>query len=223
MAELTLVIANKSYSSWSLRGWLSLKHAGAPFREVMILLDKPDTRQRILQYSPAGRVPVLIDGDLTVWDSLAICEYLAERFPACYGWPEDRAARAHARSIAAEMHSGFTALRSELPMNCRGRRAGVVPSRAAQSDIARIVSIWESCRTRFGTGGPWLFGRFSFADAMYAPVAFRLYCYGVPLQGRAAAYQQAIFNHPAVREWVVAAKAETEVVPSDEVGTPIPD
>jgi glutathione S-transferase len=223
MAELTLVIANKSYSSWSLRGWLALKHTGAQFREIMVLLDKPDTRQRILRFSPAGRVPVLIDGDLAVWDSLAICEYLAEKFPACHGWPENPAARAQARSIAAEMHSGFVALRTELPMNCRGRRTGVVPSAAARADIARITSIWENCRARYGAGGPWLFGRFSFADAMYAPVAFRLYCYGVVLQGAAATYQQAVFAHPAVREWVAAAKAETEIVPSDEAGTPIPD
>jgi glutathione S-transferase len=223
MTELRLVIGNKSYSSWSFRAWLFARHTGAPFREVRIPLDQPDTREQIMKYSPAGKVPVLVDGDMTVWDSLAICEYLAERFPAARGWPQEPRARALARSVSAEMHSGFMALRSEMPMNCRGRRAGVTPSAAAKTDIARITSIWETCRARHGAEGPWLFGRFSIADAMYAPVAFRLYCYGVGVPGAAAAWQQTVFAHPAVREWVSAAKAETEIIAADEAGTPVPD
>jgi glutathione S-transferase len=219
MAELTLVIGNKNYSSWSLRGWLFLRHTGAAFREIRIGLDQPDTRTRIAQYTPAGRVPVLIDGDVTVWDSLAICEYLNEKFPAAGGWPAAAAARAQARAVAAEMHSGFQALRSELPMNIRARRR-VTPSAAAAADIARVLASWESCRERHGAGGPFLFGRFSIADAMYAPVVFRFRTYGILLSGAAAAYAEALLADPAVGEWVAAALAETEIVPSDEAGTP---
>jgi glutathione S-transferase len=219
MADLTLVIGNKNYSSWSLRAWLFLRHTGATFREIRIGLDEPDTRERIAQYSPAGRVPVLIDGELTVWDSLAICEYLHEKFPAAGGWPAAAAARAQARAVSAEMHSGFQALRNEMPMNIRARRR-VSASAAATADIARVVASWESCRERHGAGGPFLFGRFSIADAMYAPVVFRFRTYGVPLGGAAAAYAEALLADAAVREWTAAALAETEVVPSDEAGTP---
>ncbi len=219
MSERTLVIGNKNYSSWSLRAWFFLKHTGAPFREIRIGLDEPETRARIARYSPTGRVPVLIDGGITVWDSLAICEYLSERFPAAQGWPADAAARAVARCVSAEMHSGFQALRNEMPMNIRARRA-VTPSAAATADIARVVASWESCRSRHGAGGPWLFGRFSIADAMYAPVVFRFQTYGVALPAVAAAYAGAVRAHPAIAEWVAAGLAETEIVPSDEAGTP---
>jgi glutathione S-transferase len=217
---LTLVIGNKNYSSWSLRAWLFLKHTGAPFREIRIPLDQPDTRLRIAQHSPAGRVPVLIDGDLTVWDSLAICEYLSETVLDGGGWPADARVRAVARCISAEMHSGLQALRNELPMNCRARRK-VVPSAAASADIARVLAIWESCRSRHAADGPWLFGRFSVADAMYAPVAFRFQTYGVSMAGNAERYAKALLAHPAMVEWAAAGRAETEVVPSDEAGTPV--
>ena len=219
MSPLTIVIANKNYSSWSLRGWLFLRHTGAPFREIRIGLDEPQTRERILQHSPSGRVPALIDGDVTVWDSLAICEYLNEKFPECQGWPAESGARACARSVSAEMHSGFQALRNEMPMNIRARRI-VTPSAAAKADIARVTALWETTRARHGQGGPWLFGRFSIADAMYAPVVFRFQTYGVALGGAAAAYSRTLLAHPAVMEWAAAGQAETEVVPSDEAGTP---
>lgn len=219
MPDLTLVIANKNYSSWSLRAWLYLKHTGARFHEVRIGLDEPTTREHIARYSPTGRVPVLVEGALTVWDSLAICEYLSETHAGGSGWPADRAARAEARSICAEMHSGFAALRSELPMNIRARRR-VAPSAAAQADIARVLSIWDACRARHAAAGPWLYGRFSIADAMYAPVVFRFQTYGVTLPARAAEYARTVLADAAVAEWAAAARAETEVVPSDEAGTP---
>ncbi len=215
----TLVIGNKNYSSWSLRPWFLLRQAGIPFQEVRIALDQPDTRARILAYSPAGRVPVLIAGKQHVWDSLAICEFLAERFREC-AWPADAEARAHARSIAAEMHSGFSALRSELPMNCRARRR-LVPSPAAQADIARILEIWRGCRERYHAAGPWLYGTFSPADAMYAPVALRFVTYAVETPGRAADYVNAVTQDPDIRAWVAAASAETEVIGADEAGTPV--
>jgi glutathione S-transferase len=220
MSGLTLVIANKNYSSWSLRAWLFLRHTGVSFREIRVGLDEPDTRARIAQYSPSGRVPVLVDGDLTVWDSLAICEYLNERVPEVHGWPADREARAVARSVSAEMHSGFQALRNELPMNCRARRR-VTPSAAALADIERVRSIWESCRSRYGAGGPWLFGPFSIADTMYAPVVLRFRTYAVELDGSAAAYAHTVLSDAAMNEWLAAALAETEIVPSDEAGTPV--
>lgn len=220
MAGLTLVIANKNYSSWSLRAWLFLKHTGAPFREIRIALDQPHTRERIAQHSPSGRVPVLLDGDITVWDSLAICEYLNETIPGAPGWPADKAARAAARAVAAEMHSGFQALRNELPMNCRARRR-VTASDAARADIARVVSIWETCRSRNSAGGPWLFGGYSIADAMYAPVVLRFQTYGIVLAGTAADYSKTVLADPAVCEWLAAGIAEPEIVPSDEAGTPV--
>jgi glutathione S-transferase len=219
MAGLTLVIANRNYSSWSFRAWLFLKHTGAAFREIRIALDQADTKARIAEHSPSGRVPVLIDGSTHVWDSLAICEYLNEKFPAAGGWPADPVARAMARSVSAEMHSGFQALRNELPMNIRARRR-VTVSEAARADIARVVAIWETCRTRHAQDGPWLFGRFSIADAMYAPVVMRFRTYDVGYGGQAAAWSGTVLADPAVREWMVAGEAETEIVPADEAGTP---
>ena len=220
MSDLTLVIGNKNYSSWSLRGWLFLKHTGAPFLEIRIPLEQADTKARIAQYSPAGRVPILIDGGVTVWDSLAICEYLSETVLGGKGWPASVSDRAMARSVSAEMHSGFQALRNELPMNCRARRE-VAPSPAARADIARILAIWDTCRSKYTAAGPWLFGKFSVADAMYAPVVFRFQTYGVSLTGNAAAYAKTLLGHPAVVEWAAAGQAETEIVPSDEAGTPV--
>jgi len=220
VSDLTLVIGNKNYSSWSLRGWLFLKHTSAPFREIRIPLEQPDTKTRIAQYSPAGRVPILIDGSVTIWDSLAICEYLSETILGRKGWPASVSDRAMARSVSAEMHSGFQALRNELPMNCRARRK-VTPSPAARADIARILSIWDTCRSKYTAAGPWLFGNFSVADAMYAPVVFRFQTYGISLTGNAAAYAKTLLAHPAVLEWAAAGQAETEIVPSDEAGTPV--
>jgi len=210
MARLTLVIGNKNYSSWSLRPWLLLKHLGLPFVEKRVDLTAADVKQQIRRYSPAGRVPVLIDGDNRVWESLAICEYLAERAPAGAVWPETVEARALARAIASEMHSSFAALRTELPMDCRARETGVAVSAAAESDIARVVEIWTDCRRRHQAAGPWLFGRFGAADAMFAPVALRFAAYGIRLPEPAAAYMATVLADPALKAWVAAGQAEPE-------------
>ncbi|HYD46707.1 MAG TPA: glutathione S-transferase family protein [Terriglobales bacterium] len=217
MLDLQLVIGNKRYSSWSLRPWLLLRHLGASFAEIQLSLYRPDTKAQLQRYSKAAKVPVLIDGDLVVWDSLAICEYLAELFPEAGVWPADRAARAVARAVAAEMHSSFTALCSELPMNCSGPRAGVVPSAAAQADIERIVTIWQECRASYG--GPWLFGAFSAADAMYAPVVIRFDTYQVPLPPMAAQYLSTVLADTPMREWIASGREELELVPEIEIGT----
>lgn len=220
MSEMTLVIANRNYSSWSLRAWLFLRNAGARFHEVRIALGEPQTRERIARHSPSGRVPVLTDGALTVWDSLAICEYVNEVVAGGSGWPAERAARAEARAVSAEMHAGFMGLRSEMPMNIRARRR-VVLSPAAQADVARVLGLWDHCRARHAAEGPWLFGRFSIADAMYAPVVFRFQTYGVTLAGRAAEYVRTVLADAAVQEWAGAARAESETVQADEVGEPV--
>jgi glutathione S-transferase len=208
MEKLTLVIANKAYSSWSLRPWLALKHAGAAFDEVVIPLRQPDTPANIAKWSPAGKVPVLRHGDVTIWESIAILEYLAELFPNAGLWPADRAARAHARTISAEMHAGFVALRSHFNMNLRRRRpkSGRMPE--VEQDIARITAMWRDCRARFGHGGPFLFGSFSNADAMYAPVVTRFETYEVALDGECRAYADAILALPAMRTWYADAVAE---------------
>ena len=218
MAKLTLVIGNKNYSSWSLRPWLALRMAGLDFEEVRIPLYEPGSHDAILRHSAAGRVPVLRDGDATIWDSLAICEYVAERAPQAGLWPDDRAVRAHARSISAEMHAGFGALRSAMPMNLRIERATLAasPSAAVQADVTRIIAIFEACRARHGAAGDFLFGRFTIADAMFAPVATRFRSYSVALPARAQAYADALFALAPMREWVAAGVAETERFPDYE-------
>jgi len=221
MADLRLVIGNKAYSSWSLRPWLLLRESGIPFQEILIPLYQPDSPRRIREHSPSGRVPALIDGATTIWDSLAICEYLAERFPDAHGWPEAPMTRAVARSVCAEMHSGFAAVRTELPMNLRGRRAGVTPSPAARNEIDRIFEIWSDCRRRFGAGGQFLFGRFGIADAMYAPVVTRFATYGVALTGAARDYSEAVQALPSLKDWTQAARAEAAVITASERGTPV--
>jgi len=209
----TLYLGNKNYSSWSLRGWLAAKLSGAPFREVMVQLsgvNNPEWRS----FSPTMRVPALHDGAIVVWDSLAIAEYLAERHSGM--WPADAVARAHARSIACEMHSGFSDLRNDMTM-CIRERVDVRPwSPGLERDIARVAEIWSESRERFGKGGPYLMGGFSLADVFYAPVAFRFRTYGVTLTGAAATYLEALAAHPLLREWEAAARAETTIVDHDE-------
>ncbi len=212
-----LVIGNRNYSSWSLRAWLFSAHAGIPIDTLRLPLDTPEFRQRIGDYSPAGLVPVLIHGSLHVWDSLAICEYLAEVFSIANAWPEDVAARARARSLACEMHAGFPHLRRELPMNCRARDRRLVPSPAAQHDIDRIIDIWEA---QLGRDGPWLFGEFGIVDAMFAPVALRFLTYGVAVPTASATWIEALVGLPAMAEWLREARAESEVQAAEEVGTP---
>ncbi|ESR22727.1 glutathione S-transferase family protein [Lutibaculum baratangense] len=224
---LTLVIGNKCYSSWSLRPWLTLKHHGIPFEEVMVPLDQPDTKARILEHSPAGKVPALKDGDVRVWDSLAILEYLAERFPEARLWPEDRAARAHARAISAEMHSGFQALRRAMPMNLGKRYSAKVHPDDVTGDVKRVLEIWKTTRERFGSGGEFLFGGFSAADAMFAPVVTRFHTYSVVTQNDGATYEPtyevvrdymaAVMALPAFKAWREAALRETWVLAHDEV------
>jgi glutathione S-transferase len=217
MAPLTLVIGNKNYSSWSLRPWLLLKHLQLPFTEMLIALDTPSTRDEIEKYSPSGRVPVLRHGDLTVWDSLAICEYVAEI--SGKGWPAPAPARAVARAVSAEMHSGFTNLRSLWPMNARARNRHTAMTAALEADIERVDEIWNDCRSRFGAAGPWLFGEYSIADAMYAPVALRFNTYGAGSISPAARwYMASVLEDDALQEWLAAAKHESWTNPASEVG-----
>jgi glutathione S-transferase len=212
----TLVIANKLYSSWSMRPWLLMRHLGLAFDEIVIPLDRPDTRARVLEHSPAGKVPILKDGDVTVWESLAIMEYVAETAGAPV-WPEDGKARAMARAVAAEMHAGFGALRSACPMNLGKRYPSRDRGEAVARDVARFEAIVRDARARFGAGGPFLFGAFSAADAMYAPLATRLDTYSIPVDPATRAYVDAILGLPAFREWRAAALRETWVVEHDEV------
>jgi glutathione S-transferase len=205
-----LVIGNKNYSSWSLRPWLLLRAFAVVFRELKLPLDTPEFEARIGDYAPNRRVPALHDGDVRLWDSLAICEYANERWLGGRGWPADIAARAHARAISAEMHSGFTALRQELPMNCCKRASMPAISRDAADDVARVRTIWRETRHRYGQSGHFLFGAFGIADAMYAPVAVRFIGHGVELDPPARAYVDAIGALPALREWLAEAATEPQ-------------
>jgi len=214
-AGLRLIIGNKNYSSWSMRPWVAMKAFGIPFEEIRIVLQQPDTTTRIAEYSAAGRVPVLLAGDITVWDSLAICEYLAEQFSILNLWPEDVAARATARSICAEMHSGFSSLRSDMPMDIRASLPGKGRTIGSQADIGRISEIWEDCLSLYGAH-EFLFGDFSIADAFYAPVVMRFRTYGVSLAPALQAYTERVLAHPAVAQWVREALLETEGLASDE-------
>lgn len=212
----TLVIANKCYSSWSLRPWLLMKQLGVAFDEILIPLDLADTKEKVLKHSPAGKVPILIDGDVTVWESIAIMEYVGEAFgsPA---WPEDRKARAMARSVAAEMHAGFQALRGACPMNLGRKFAARDRGEAVARDVARFSEVVRQARERFGAGGPFLFGAFSAADAMYAPLATRLDTYSFALDAPTRAYVDTILSLPAFQEWRAAALKESWIVDADEV------
>lgn len=215
-AEMHLVIGSKNYSSWSMRPWVVMKAFGIPFKETCIALHRPDTSSRILQFSAAGRVPVLIDGNTRVWDSLAICEYLAEQFPDCAMWPKDGAARAVARSICCEMHSGFTGLRSAMFMNIRARYPGKGRTPAAQADIGRICEIWEDCLAQFGHH-EFLFGEFSIADAYFAPVVMRFRTYEVFAAPAIQAYMDRVASHPAVAQWIEQALVEDMPIPKYDV------
>jgi len=216
MSDYTLVIGNKNYSSWSLRPWLAMRQAGVPFREVRIPLYTPESKAQIRSYSPSGKVPCLVDGTLAVWDSLAICEYLAERHPQLELWPADPRARASARSMSAEMHSGFQNLRSNMSMNCRKHFPGMGRTVEVAGEIERIQRSWGEARDKHGAGGPFLFGRFSIADAMYAPVVLRFRTYAVQLNPVSRAYADAILALPAIQQWLADAEAETEVIAAFE-------
>jgi glutathione S-transferase len=212
MIERTLIIGNKNYSSWSLRPWLALRQAGIDFTEVKLSLGAPETKAELRHYSPTGRVPVLMDGDLMIWESLSICEYVAECFPEANLWPKDCHVRAHARSISNEMHAGFADLRQTMPMDVRTRYPRKELTLAVQADIDRITDIWQHCRQHYGKDGDFLFGSFTIADAMFAPVVTRFVTYDVPLEPICRAYAEAILALPAMQSWIEAACEETEQV-----------
>ncbi len=203
---LKLIIGSKNYSSWSLRPWIFLRHLGLEFDELVLPLDTPEFEAQIGRYSPARRVPVLLDGDLHVWESLAICEHLAEK--TRHGWPAGNAARARARSISAEMHAGFQDLRAMLPFNARARGRRVEQSAQLMSNVRRIDEIWRECRQQFGRDGPWLFGSYSIADAMYSSVVLRFNTYGTELSASARAYMETVLADPPLLEWLRSAEAE---------------
>lgn len=217
MADFKIIIGNKNYSSWSFRAWLALKATGAEFEEEVIPLDEMGTRDAILRHSPSGRVPALEHGERTVWDSLAICEYLAELFPEAGLWPAERGARAMARAVSAEMHSGFATLRTAMPFNIRASLPGKGKGDGVQGEINRIAAIWRSCREAHGGEGPYLFGNFTVADAMYAPIAARFSTYKVDLDETSAAYCAAIAAHPAYGEWLAEARNEPWIIPREEI------
>jgi glutathione S-transferase len=213
---MRLVIANKNYSSWSLRPWLLLKQLGIPFEEELISFNAPDFAARVRRVNPAGRVPVLVDGELSIWDSLAIVEYAAELKPEAGVWPKDRAARARARSLCAEMHSGFAAMREVLGMNCSARFPTPLLPNACRRDVERMLEMWRDTRRQFGAGGPFLFGAFCAADAFFAPVTRRFVTYGIELPPDAKKYVEAIESLPAMQAWLAAAKDEREFYARDE-------
>jgi glutathione S-transferase len=208
--SLQLVVGSKNYSSWSMRAGVALLHTGLAHEEIVIPLGQPDTRENIARYSAAGLVPILINDAHTIWDSLAIIEYLAEIGPANRMWPSDPAARATARSMSAEMHAGFGALRRDLPMNCRRRYDNFTLGEDAARDVARICDLWRDARNGYGrpAGGDFLFGDFSGADAMFAPVVSRFVTYGVSTDATVSDYVAAVMGHPTVRSWIVSAKQE---------------
>jgi glutathione S-transferase len=217
---LRLIIGNKNYSSWSLRPWFAMTAAGIPFEEEVLPMGTPEFTARVAEVSPAGKVPVLIDGEVRVWESLAIIEYLNEKFPQAKLWPQDPGARAHARVVANEMHAGFVPLRNACPMNLW--RPVTTPTLAddVKTNVARIDALWSDCRARFGAGGPFLFGGFTGADAMYVPVVSRLRTYGIGVSPVARAYMEAIFALPAWRAWRDAAVKEPWVLSHDEPDWP---
>jgi glutathione S-transferase len=213
-SNYTLVIGDKNFSSWSLRPWIALKYFGIPFAEERVRLRQPESKAEILRHSPSGKVPALKDGTRVVWDSLAILEHLAETHPEKSFWPKDDNARAEARSVSAEMHSGFATLRNEMSMELLARLPSPPIGEALEADIRRVVAIWRECRA-YGAGGPFLFGAFSNADAMFAPVATRFRTYGVDLSKfgddrKAQAYTDAILALPVMAEWTRGAEAETK-------------
>lgn len=219
---MKLLIGNKCYSSWSLRAWLLMRATGIAFTEQLVLLDEPGFKEAIFAAAPGsgGTVPTLVDGEIAVWETLAICEYLHDTQPQAGIWPRDKAARAHARAIASEMHAGFTALRSACPMNLGKRFATRDRGPGVARDVERLTALWRQARERFGAGGPFLYGAFSAADAMFAPVVTRLDTYGIAVDPVSRDYMQAVLALPAYREWLAAALAESWIVNVDEVDEP---
>jgi glutathione S-transferase len=214
---MKLIIGNKNYSSWSLRGWLALKAFDVPFEEIKLSLFSDEFYTELAKHSPVGKVPVLVDGDLSVWDSLSICEYLNENYLSGKGWPVDKSKRAVARSVVADMHSGLFGIRTEMPMNCRARRH-VELSDQAKKEVATLDALWTKLRAENAQNGDYLFGKFSLADAFFAPVMFRFKTYGIALSAAASEYQTTMLMHPAMQEWLDDAIAETDVYAAGEIG-----
>ncbi len=215
--SLKLILGNKNYSSWSLRPWIAMRNAGIPFEEEVIPLYEPGSAERMATYSPTGKVPVLIDGDMVIWESLAILEHIAERFPKAQLWPADAKARACARAISSEMHAGFLPLRKHFPMNMRREKRKLELTEDAAANVRRIEQIWTDCRQRFGAGGPFLFGAFGAADAMYAPIVSRFESYAIGVGPVAKDYMTAMMALPAWIEWRNAGVVEPWVMPGNEV------
>ena len=219
MSKLTLIIGNKNYSSWSLRPWIFLRHHQIGFEEKRVPLFFEETAGALAEYDSDFKVPVLKDGELVVWDSLAILEYVSETYLENKGWPMDLNARSVARSISAEMHSSFPNVRNELPMNCRKKFKNIILSQEVEREIDRIKHVWKKCRTEYGGNGEWLFGDYSIADAMFAPVAIRFNGYNISLSGIEEKYVASVLRHPAIIEWIEAGKHETEVIEANEIET----
>lgn len=217
MNKLKLIIGNKNYSSWSLRPWFFLKNFGIDFNEELIFLYEGSTEEYLKPYFSDNKVPVLVDGNLQIWDSLAIIEAITDKYLDKQGWPKDADARAVARSVSAEMHSGFFALRNALPMNCRKHFPNYPITDDVQTDIDRVVSVWEYCKRHYGANGPWLFGEFSGADAMFAPVVLRLSGYDVKLSGFAKEYVEMVLQNKHIRDWIEAGRGEKQTIELDEV------
>ena len=215
---LKLILGNKNYSSWSLRPWIAMRNAGIPFDEEVIPLYEPGSAERMAAFSPTGKVPVLLDGDMVIWESLAILDHIAERFPNAQLWPADSKGRAHARAIAAEMHAGFVPLRRLCPMNMRRESRRLELTAEVEANVRRIEQIWTECRERFDDGGPFLFGAFGAADAMYAPIVSRFSSYAIEVDAVAKAYMAAVMTLPAYVEWREAGLAEPWIMPGNEVG-----
>lgn len=218
--KIQLIIGNKNYSSWSLRPWILLKHFRIPFDEIFVPLYEGDFKKKLLKYSPNGKVPALVHGDVRVWESVAICEYAADLYPKKTLWPLKKADRAWARSISHEMHAGFFKLRKNMPMNIRGSYPGKGMTPEVEQDIARVVAIWTECRTKFKKKGPFLFGHFTVADAMFAPVVTRFRTYGVATDGLAADYVKTMLELPAFKEWEAAGIKEPWVIKASEIYNP---
>ena len=217
MDNLTLIFGNKNYSSWSLRPWVFLKQNNIAFKEKRVALSTETTNNELEQYNSDFKVPILKDDELIIWDSLSILEYISEKYLLSNGWPQDEKARAFARSISAEMHSSFINVRNELPMNCRKKFNGINLSADAEGEIERIKSLWKTCRHKFGADGEWLFGKYSIADAMYAPIALRFHGYNIPLEGVEADYVTSVLTQPCIIEWIEAGKNENEIIKADEI------
>lgn len=217
MPALTLVIGNKNYSSWSLRPWIFLRHHKISFEEKRVPLFIDSTEAELAEYDSDFKVPVLKDNGQYIWDSLSILEYISETYLDNQGWPKAHKARAYARSISAEMHSSFFNVRNEMPMNCRKRFKNINFSQSAMREVERIKHLWRECKHHYGNHGEWLFGDFSIADAMFAPVALRFFGYSIPLEDIEQAYVSSVLQHPAIIEWIEAGKQESEVIEEDEI------